>query len=500
MSKRYKILIPCGIALAILCSLGTLFFPLSKRADFNDSSIYQYIGYLITKGKVPYVDAFDHKGIYFYFLNALGYLINAKWGMWILIIACMSCCIVEIYRTASRFLSHKNSILLTIIIAGGLGTSFWDGDTPDFFAVLFSFIAFDQLSNFFINGELNNKDAAIIGLASGIAFWIKPNMILGTLVSCAYVIIFYLVHKNLRAVWKNILFFALAFIAASLPGVMWLIAKGAFHEMIQDYFLFNMNYVSFYATGATRLNALAKFLSLPTVYFLLGCLFIVLFMSLKKWAFDKTDTQLLFCGGLSFAVCLAHAAMTGNSYEQYAMLFYPSILFMLIAIWQVFERLPTRALKSITLILAAVILFMTGLKEYRYCKFFWNRVPQEQEILDYIQDNSNSDDTIAIASPYYSGYYIATGRDSATKYVYVQANHFVNAKDHPEAEEDFWESYTDALLRSKPRIILYDRQYESYDGVKLVLNGALKYYTPAGKSSQFEFYVLPRRQDENISG
>lgn len=494
-----KILIFFGIVLAVIYSQASLFFPLSQRLDYSDSAIYQYIGYLITKGRAPYVDAFDHKGIYFYFLNTIGYLINKKWGMWIIIITCMFCCIVVIYKTAHKLLNQLSSIIITVMIAGGLGTSFWDGDTPDFFAVLFVLITYDQLLEFFLKNKLNTKQIVIIGLASGIAFWMKPNMILGTAIVCLYVIIRLLANKKFTLVLRCIGYYAISFIAVGVPGIIWLLYKHAFIEMINDYFLFNINYISFNATKDTRLYALGKYLSLPVVVYMLVLLLVLLITSLKTNLLTKTNLALVLCGMLSFAICLVHVASTGNSYEQYAMLFYPSLVYILIGIFYILkDQLFHKKIRVLLSILTAMTLCLIGYKEYTYCRLFWKPVAQEKDVVNFINKSTNDNETIAMISPNYIGYYIATGRDSATKYIYIQANHFVDSKNKSKEEKLFWKKYSNDISAYKPRLIIYDRKYDDYDNVMEWIDLTSKGYKSAGESAQFEFYVLPRDSENEI--
>ena len=55
-----------------------------------DSQIFQYMGYAMTEGKIPYTDLFDHKGLFIYAVNAIGYLINRDFGVHLLQIVNLS--------------------------------------------------------------------------------------------------------------------------------------------------------------------------------------------------------------------------------------------------------------------------------------------------------------------------------------------------------------------------------------------------------------------------
>jgi hypothetical protein len=501
--KRIKVmLLLLGIVLSVVCSLPSVLSPLSRRINFNDSAIYQYIGYLITKGKTPYVDAFDHKGIYFYFLNAVGYLINPRWGMWILVVAGMFGCVLMVYKTSRKFLSLVPSTLIVIIITGGLGSSFWVGDVPDFFAALCSFIAFYQLSDFFIHRELRTSQVIIIGAVTGIAFWMKANMIAGTMAVCAIILVCLIYKKEFKAAGNCILFFAISFALSSAPGILWLIYKGAFHEMLEDYFLYNFKYVSFYADRSTRFHSFSYYLSMPVVYLILGLLLLILPVLLKKKiVVSKINQLLLLSGGISLIISLILAAWPGNSYVHYALLPFPSALYLMIATFGILQSNPFSSMKLLTILKTIMVVYMIAItfrNLYDYGKYLLSYMPQEHDVLSFICKNSQRGDTIAMVSPQYSGFYIASQRDSATKYIYVQENHFTNTKEHPDAEKDFWNSYKTALIDSKPRMIIYDRDYEDCDYVKNVLQDVLQAYKPAGKSALFEFYILPDTENEKI--
>jgi len=46
--------------------------PLYKLYLERDSGVFHYVGWLITQGKIPYRDVWDHKPPVIFFINALG--------------------------------------------------------------------------------------------------------------------------------------------------------------------------------------------------------------------------------------------------------------------------------------------------------------------------------------------------------------------------------------------------------------------------------------------
>lgn len=79
--------LPAVVSL-ILATLYVMFISMSTSPLYYvrsiDSQIFQYIGFALTQGKVPYTDIFDHKGLLIYWIDALGILISKDWGIMLL--------------------------------------------------------------------------------------------------------------------------------------------------------------------------------------------------------------------------------------------------------------------------------------------------------------------------------------------------------------------------------------------------------------------------------
>lgn len=69
-----------------------------------DSSVFKYMALVISKGGMPYKDAFDHKGPLLYIINYIGQLISYYRGVWV--IECLSM-LTYIYPFLSLCSRHK---------------------------------------------------------------------------------------------------------------------------------------------------------------------------------------------------------------------------------------------------------------------------------------------------------------------------------------------------------------------------------------------------------
>ena len=73
---------------------------------------FEYFGFAMTKGDVPYLNIFDHKGPVIFFLNYLGYALAGPFGIKCLYLLCILS--FNICFAISRLFASVTSIFLLI--------------------------------------------------------------------------------------------------------------------------------------------------------------------------------------------------------------------------------------------------------------------------------------------------------------------------------------------------------------------------------------------------
>ena len=84
-ANEKKILMGIGFVFVIamvFCSSFTS--PLYPNYYGDDSAVFVLIGKAIVNGKIVYKDLFDHKGPILFFIEAIGYSISERTGIWII--------------------------------------------------------------------------------------------------------------------------------------------------------------------------------------------------------------------------------------------------------------------------------------------------------------------------------------------------------------------------------------------------------------------------------
>lgn len=167
--------------LALLFAPSSL-SPIYQGLDFGhndlDGNFFLYLGYGYTHGLKPYVDLFDHKGMYIFWIEGLGALMGGKNGMFVIMSLYMCAnffCYNLIFRemgyekTVSYLLSSIIGIILSCFAACG-GHHTGDLLNPFFSVTVLFYIRAIMRSS--------EKDflfaSSFAGFSAGLSFFIPP--------------------------------------------------------------------------------------------------------------------------------------------------------------------------------------------------------------------------------------------------------------------------------------------------------------------------------------
>ena len=168
--KENKFVLLFILVYAFILTMANEFFFASNRMQNYDQAIYQYIGHLITEGKMPYVDAFDHKGPLLYLIYAVSCLISIKWGAWLINFLVMAGTIGVSYCIARRFVGKGWAATVCLVLYSGFITLDFRGGTPEFFAGLFVAVSLYYLLDYYLTGEICRKHLLFLGICGGLYF------------------------------------------------------------------------------------------------------------------------------------------------------------------------------------------------------------------------------------------------------------------------------------------------------------------------------------------
>lgn len=235
--------------------------PLYPFNDWPDLNIFFTIGKGMVHGKVIYADLMDHKGPYVYALSALAYLVSHDTfiGVFLQELINMFFFLFFAWRTIGLYVKTEDSCiwLLPLLSAGVAGSkSFVHGGSMEEFCIgIFAYGIYSLLRFLREEPKPEMKSGTLVlnGVLAGILFWSKFTVLGFYMAWMVVVMAVYLFHKQYRQLLQSVGIFLAAFLAPTIP---WLLYFGYHHQIgtwLQVY-LWN-NIFGYSTTGDVSLGA-----------------------------------------------------------------------------------------------------------------------------------------------------------------------------------------------------------------------------------------------------
>ncbi|MCR5692697.1 MAG: hypothetical protein K6G74_01825 [Bacilli bacterium] len=294
------ILLSLVISLTSSDSISPVFGSFHGDAFSVDGVLFMYDAKAILAGKKPYLEVFDHKGLYHLFVDALGLLIGDSVGVLVLETIFGAVSLLLLFETLEKLemsLFQKAVAVgffatLRMLIGGGNAIGIWL--LPWASAYLYFYIRAikEEKERFFLIGSI------FLGVEVALSFNSRPLDTIFVYGGMIYLLIKGIKEHKMGMFWMNALAAFLAFAIVSSVFVVIAISGGYLVEMLKATFLENFTYI-----GRT-----ANF-PLEQVFFRIGAglliviAFVVYFLE-RKWGADAVMRNFLFTLFLSVFVPL----------------------------------------------------------------------------------------------------------------------------------------------------------------------------------------------------
>ena len=453
------------VFLAFFISLQDVCSPISKRINYSDGSIYQYLGHLITIGRMPYVDAFDHKGPLLYLLNALSLTFGRK-GVWFVDLLFILTYTIVSYAIARQFLNSRWAFCISTLSVTALSNVYWIGNTPDWYTSIAILTVVFLSSKYFLTGNLSSASITIIGISIAFCFWQKFTTIGVIGIYCVSILITnFISHPtDIKFIVRCILYCFLGFAIVSVPIILWLWHQNALSAMASDYFLFSTQYGTDAVSLSEKSKAFSFFLS-DKLIVLSQCAFIfevaalwILKAICKEDLTNKNfaDIRLLYTTEIALLVQGIVNALPGRAYVQYKCTLYPcafvEICIGLKLVLKFASMRKSLCQRILAIIIAIVVCGNINVATTNQLALTGDASKQSVEELATIKLYLHSGEKLAVASPDDAGLYLWTETESATTYPYIQADMYGNTT--------FWKEYNRQLKANHPKVIVWATNWD----------------------------------------
>lgn len=500
--QRNRILTGFLMIFVLACMFCHTDSPWSRLLPFTDSDVFLYGGWAMHQGEVLYVDFFDHKGPYFYFLQWAGWgLTNSYVGVWMIefIFVCVS---VAASYALLRKLHHNRAVCIGALLIGYWYLSCYLSLGNYTEAYVMPMISISALIFFFYfteeRYELNIGQCIVLGVLFTTAFFIRPNSIAIWIIFCIVIVLHSFWLKRYRNIGRYLAGFLTGMIIASLPLIIYLTKESAWKGFI-EFFLFNFKYVE--ASGS-KWNAVGHFFITPvSVAAFSG----IVLACIDKWK-RKQPLLLSVCILGWYVLGMYFTCMAGAKWNHYGCMLLPVYPIGIMELANVIKS-------SISDVRTKKAAFAVGALRFCFVIFIAVNLYDPIGNLQFIRNNTritvdspSNDMEVKVLSERIREktgeterisvfgnackYYLAAQRLSASKWIYQNPLYHIN--------HEIGESYVADLLKNKPSAVIVqdksvfsDEEDETAEKVKAFLN---KSYICDYNGGSVQLYFLKEQQ------
>ena len=287
----------------------------------TDSSVLKTVALMISNGKVPYLDTFDHKGPYIYIINWLWQLISYYKGVWLFEFINLFVTLSGLYKIARLKCNKPCSIIVTLISVSLLFNYFESGNLTEEYALPLIAWSLYIFLDYLINEKVNNLRLIICGFCFGGILLLRVNMGAAWVVFCLAILIKCLKEKKFSDLTKFIVFFIIGIAIILIPVMVWLGFNGALSAFWEEYIEFNQMYISSAGNRATIRNKIEAF-----GYFFINPLTIISFI-IVTFAGNKKKEPIYIIYILYMILTIYFICISGMKYNHYGMTIIPMLAF-----------------------------------------------------------------------------------------------------------------------------------------------------------------------------
>ena len=244
--RKYFPLLFIPIAALFLCIYAIVTSPFFLF-DGADSAIFKTIGLAILKGKVPYVDIFDHKGPIIFFINALGqWMIPGRTGIFLLEIVSLSISLFLLFKISRLYVKPFAAFLCTLASLFFFGGMLTEGDQVEEWELPFLALSLYEGLAFLKKGKdavFTSRIGFLLGISFAYVFLIRPND--GVAIPGGIMLglsLYVLVQKHYADLFRGVAAFALGSVLIALPVFIYFACHHAVMDLINGTILVNTSY------------------------------------------------------------------------------------------------------------------------------------------------------------------------------------------------------------------------------------------------------------------
>ena len=325
--------------LFLVSLIVVLFFSTSTTFIYDepcsgDSAIFQIIGKYWAEGRLPYVDVWDQKGPFIFFVDAIGYVIAGnKYGIFLLQIINLTIVSWILYNICRIELKVLPSILISTLVMFSFAPV-CENTVEEwilipicwFYYVMTKWVNKVEASGQPVKHPLSS--GFVYGMVVGLSLMTRLTNAVGICMASLVIAIYLAINKEWRNIVGNVFLFVGGLLLTTVPFFIYFYANDALYEMWYGTFLYNAEYAGSSGFGIFSFKGMANLvLRFENCYFLLLVSVMVLVLNKSR----------RFAGILWLTMSLACMLwfLRSNGFGQYATICLPFSCIAFIEIYHI---------------------------------------------------------------------------------------------------------------------------------------------------------------------
>lgn len=449
--------------------LASTYFFLFSKGFGHDCGIFAYIGYAITQGKALYTEAWDNKGPLLYLINALGILIDYRFGICILEFITLFSSFFLLYKTANLYLNRPMSIVCAMCSMLSLTSTLEGGNFSEEYALPFTILGFYLIAKYLINGcTLKKFEMVIEGMCIAAVFLIRVNIL--AFLGCAVlgVVIILIKNKEYKKLVTVFGFAFLGFVIFVAPFVVYLQSCGALKACIDTAYLQLLGSFSERSLidRISYVNTMVLEMTKSGSFFIIACFVFFYFLYFRnKKEEDKSFFLLCRISVFGLLMTLLANSVSGASHFHYFISFIPVMIIPTVAMAKLViifidqhcgEKQQNDGFKNCAVALLAVAISATCLVNYSASIYYRiankGTLSYSETVAKYIADTTDESDVIlVIGNESACTSYYGAKRLAASNYFY-----YANGRFSEEAKTHFAGKIYEDVIKTQPKLIMFE--------------------------------------------
>ncbi len=385
------------------------FFTASQGADHT---CFYFIGKMWSEGHLPYVDVFDHKGPFIFFLFLIGQLISESFGIFLLQVVALWISLCFAYKMVSdKFNFNCVGFLSVLGILGYLLYVEYGWALTEEFCLPFLMASVYFVSEYFkkykTKKEHNPIHAGIYGLSFAVAFCTRLTNGITLAIMVSVIVVLLLTNKKFLNLLHNAIGFIIGFLIIFAPFAIYFAVNGALYDMMYGTIIYNI----MYAGGSSAQLDLYR-----VMYYIYRTLPGIILIALS-WCLPKIrkNIPLLIMNTLS-ALVTGYIVTSGNGYGHYSIIMSVFIPMSIFCIPQISDdkklNFNKKILTSFFCIVAIIPVSVCAINNFTSSANVHEKEKLAMETLKYIKDDRDR----VIGYNTYSDFYLHTDIVPCFKY------------------------------------------------------------------------------------